>query len=426
MIFVTHDQVEAMTLADRIVVLRAGVVEQVGTPLELYNTPANLFVAGFIGSPRMNFLAGEITGSGNGTIDLKLDTGLALTMPVVGEPPATGGKITFGVRPEDITVATPDTARLSGEVQIAEHLGGTESNFAKMMTAKARALGMSHTTFRNASGLPDSRQVTTARDMATLGIALQEHFPEQFRYFATPSFKLGNVTMRNHNRLLGRVRGVDGIKTGYTRASGFNLVTSVHTGGRSIVAVVMGGKTGSSRDAHMQELLAATVSKGSKRKRGGMLIARAGGTHFDVDEVSVAELAPRDVPVPAFADRPVDAPAPVAAAAAVTNLVAAEPTPRPEEPVDNIQTASTPVRSGWVIQIASLPTQDEAVEYLRDAQDRAGPVLGARDPFVEEFEKGGVVYHRARFAGFDSKSAAWSACKALKKYNYSCLAFDNS
>jgi len=137
MIFVTHDQVEAMTLADRIVVLRAGVVEQVGTPLELYNTPANLFVAGFIGSPRMNFLAGEITGSGNGTIDLKLDTGLALTMPVVGEPPATGGKITFGVRPEDITVATPDTARLSGEVQIAEHLGGETFVYVTLPTGQS-------------------------------------------------------------------------------------------------------------------------------------------------------------------------------------------------------------------------------------------------------------------------------------------------
>ncbi|GAB4354409.1 MAG: hypothetical protein Kow0026_13010 [Oricola sp.] len=307
---------------------------------------------------------------------------------------------------------------------VGEYLGGTESNFARMMTAKARALGMKNTTFRNASGLPDPHQVTTARDMAILGIALQEHFPRQFKYFSTPSFRFGNANFRNHNRLLGRVRGVDGIKTGYTRASGFNLVTSVHRDGRSIVAVVMGGQTGASRNEHMQELIAATINKGSRRKKRDMLVARAGGTRFDVDTASVAELAPRDIPVPAFADRPVDAPAPVAAAAAVAGL--AEPTPRPAEPVDDIQTASTTERSGWVIQIASLPTQDEAVEFLRAAQDRAGPVLGSREPFVEQFEKGGVVYHRARFAGFDSKAAAWNACKALKKYNYSCLAFDNS
>ncbi len=124
MIFVTHDQVEAMTLADRIVVLRAGVVEQVGTPLELYNEPANLFVAGFIGSPRMNFLSGAVTGGGDGRIDVRLDGGLRLSTPVAGGAPAAGDKVTLGVRPEAITVAAPDGAMLAGEVQIAEHLGG--------------------------------------------------------------------------------------------------------------------------------------------------------------------------------------------------------------------------------------------------------------------------------------------------------------
>jgi D-alanyl-D-alanine carboxypeptidase len=306
---------------------------------------------------------------------------------------------------------------------IAEHLGGTESNFAKMMTAKARALGMSKTTFRNASGLPNSRQQTTARDMATLGIALQEHFPKQFEYFSTRSFKYGRTHFRNHNRLLGNVRGVDGIKTGYTRASGFNLVASVHTGGRSIVAVVMGGKTGASRDAHMRQLIAETVNKGSKRKRG-MLVAREGLTNFADAPVEIAELPASEIPVPVRPDRADEADA--AVTEAVVASAAAEPTPRPAEPLDTIQTASTTARSGWVIQIASLPSEDEAVEFLRNAQDRASPVLGEHAAFVETFEKSGTVYHRARFAGFDSKSEAWAACKALKKYKYSCLAFDNS
>jgi multiple sugar transport system ATP-binding protein len=124
MIFVTHDQVEAMTLADRIVVLRAGVIEQVGTPLELYNFPQNLFVAGFIGSPRMNFMAGTVASSGDGKIDVRLDGGLTLSTTVAGAPPAVGDKITLGIRPEDIAVAPPDSAMLAGEVQIAEHLGG--------------------------------------------------------------------------------------------------------------------------------------------------------------------------------------------------------------------------------------------------------------------------------------------------------------
>lgn len=304
---------------------------------------------------------------------------------------------------------------------VAEHLGGTESNFAKMMTAKARALGMARTTFRNASGLPDSRQITTARDMATLGIALQEHFPEKYKYFSTRSFKFGKTSFRNHNRLLGRVKGVDGIKTGYIRASGFNLVTSVNTGGRSIVAVVMGGKTGASRDAHMEELIAANLGKATKRRKRSMLVARAGGTRFDLDTPSIASLSVAEIPVPAFASRTPDR-----TAEAAVNTLAEVQAPRPSEPIDAIQTASTSTRSGWVIQIASLPSQNEAVEYLRNAQSRAAAILGARDPFVEEFEKGGVVYHRARFAGFESKSDAWGACKALKKFNYSCLAFDNS
>ena len=123
MVYVTHDQVEAMTLADRIVVLRAGVIEQVGTPLELYNDPQNLFVAGFIGSPRMNFLPGTITGSNGGTVDVRLDAGLDLSAAIASKAPPSG-KVTLGVRPEDITVAMPDAAMVTGDVQIAEHLGG--------------------------------------------------------------------------------------------------------------------------------------------------------------------------------------------------------------------------------------------------------------------------------------------------------------
>jgi multiple sugar transport system ATP-binding protein len=124
MIFVTHDQVEAMTLADRIVVLRSGSIEQVGTPLELYNSPANLFVAGFIGSPRMNFLAAEVTASAPGEIDLKGGAGLRLTVPVKETSLRPGDKVTIGVRPEHLRPAEPGQTMLVGEVQIAEQLGG--------------------------------------------------------------------------------------------------------------------------------------------------------------------------------------------------------------------------------------------------------------------------------------------------------------
>jgi D-alanyl-D-alanine carboxypeptidase len=140
-------------------------------------------------------------------------------------------------------------------VVIAEALAGDEHEFAELMTRKARALGMSRTVYRNASGLPDDEQVTTARDQALLGRAIQERFPGYYRYFAMPSFKYHGQTMLNHNQLLGQVEGLDGIKTGYTKASGFNLVTSVRRDSRHIVSVVLGGASAGARDARMRSLI---------------------------------------------------------------------------------------------------------------------------------------------------------------------------
>jgi D-alanyl-D-alanine carboxypeptidase len=141
-------------------------------------------------------------------------------------------------------------------VAIGEHIAGDEASFAELMTRKAHALGMTHTTYVNASGLPDDRQITTARDLSILGRAVQERFPHYFHYFSTHSFDYAGETIGNHNHLLGRVDGVDGIKTGYTRASGFNLLTSLHRDGRSLVAVVMGGATAYARDRLMEQLIA--------------------------------------------------------------------------------------------------------------------------------------------------------------------------
>jgi D-alanyl-D-alanine carboxypeptidase len=140
-------------------------------------------------------------------------------------------------------------------VAVAEFLGGTEEQFAQMMTAKARQLGMSSTTFRNASGLPDDQQRTTARDMALLGMALRRRFPSHYAYFSGTSFNYNGRTIRGHNDLIGKVDGVDGIKTGYIRASGYNIVTSVNRDGRRMVVVVMGGENAKSRNAHVHELI---------------------------------------------------------------------------------------------------------------------------------------------------------------------------
>jgi D-alanyl-D-alanine carboxypeptidase len=140
-------------------------------------------------------------------------------------------------------------------VAIAETIGGDEESFAELMTLKAHALGMNSTHFANASGLPNGEQVTTAHDLAILGRAVQERFPRYYHYFATHAFYYEGATIVNHNHLLDRVEGMDGIKTGYTRASGFNLLTSVKRDGHYIVAVVLGGRSARARDKIIADLI---------------------------------------------------------------------------------------------------------------------------------------------------------------------------
>jgi len=336
---------------------------------------------------------------------------------------------------------------------VAEHLGGSEAKFAASMTKKARALGMTKTSFRNAHGLPNTRQKTTARDMARLGIALREHFPHHYHYFSARSFKYGKARFGNHNRLLGTVNGVDGIKTGYIRASGFNLVTSVRKDGRSIVAVVMGGKTGASRNAHMKDLIARTLPKAS-RSGGGNLVAKA---------PSAGHVLPKTGPVPSFRDgtevrvalayaqprkttafpAPLDRPI-VGRDALISGLkqqkAVAAPVPRPSVPVggdfnterlapssvvaevDPVVTASTDLPSGWVVQIGATPTREAAEALLSDAKIKTGGLMRDAKPFTVITRRDGEELHRARFAGFTGKSQAWDACKALKKKGYGCWA----
>ncbi len=140
-------------------------------------------------------------------------------------------------------------------VAIAEFVGGTESNFAEEMTAKAHSLGMTRTNYANASGLPNEAQITTAADLAILGRAIQERFPRYYRYFSIHEFAFRGQRIHTHNHLMDRYAGMDGIKTGYTAASGFNLLSSVKRDGHFVVAVVMGGKSARSRDNYMEALL---------------------------------------------------------------------------------------------------------------------------------------------------------------------------
>jgi D-alanyl-D-alanine carboxypeptidase len=156
-------------------------------------------------------------------------------------------------------------------VVVAETIGGDEDSFARLMTRKAHALGMTRTVYVNASGLPAEEQLTTARDQALLGRAIQERFPTYYRFFATATFHYHGRSMRNHNHLLGNVAGVDGIKTGYTQSSGFNLVTSVRRGNRHIVAVVLGGASGGARDARMRALIEQHIAEASTRRTAAMV-----------------------------------------------------------------------------------------------------------------------------------------------------------
>ncbi len=203
---------------------------------------------------------------------LTLDSRITLSRYAAGRPPTklgVGAGQTVSV--EDAIKALVTLSANDIAVAIGENIAGSESAFAKRMTDKARALGMSRTTFRNASGLPDPQQVTTARDMATLSLRVQRDFPQYYPYFRTTSFVFGRRTIRTHNRLFGRFEGTDGIKTGYIRASGFNLTTSAHRGDKRIIGVVMGGKSGRARDNYM----IAMLDKAFPKCKGGATLAAA-------------------------------------------------------------------------------------------------------------------------------------------------------
>jgi D-alanyl-D-alanine carboxypeptidase len=197
-----------------------------------------------------------------------------------------------------VTLSANDMARV-----IAEHISGSESKFAERMTVTAKALGMKRTTYRNASGLPDSRQMTTVRDQAILGIAIYQHFPDYYEYFQTRNFSYGKRTYGNHNRLLGS-NGVDGIKTGYTAASGYNLLTAARADGHHIVVAGFGFDSGGSRDAKVRELVKKYLPKS---RSGGYLdvavIPQPGrkGATVQVASLDPGEVAPvMPMPYPAF------------------------------------------------------------------------------------------------------------------------------
>lgn len=203
--------------------------------------------------------------------DISMDTRLTASRHAASQPPSRLGMRCSRRRGCDsITVEQAIRAIVVQSandvaVMVAERLGGSEARFCANMTARARQIGMTNTRFVNASGLPDPEQRSTAHDMAMLGQALWRDYPQYYHYFQTPSFAWRRGSGTNHNHLLGQVEGVDGIKTGYTRASGFNLATMAERNGHRVIVVVMGGETAAARDAQVAYLVEGAYQEFARR-----------------------------------------------------------------------------------------------------------------------------------------------------------------
>jgi len=178
------------------------------------------------------------------------------------------------IKVEDAIKGLVTKSANNAAVVVAEALGGSEEEFAQMMTRKARALGMSGTTYVNASGLPAEEQITTARDQALLGRAIRQRFPQYFTYFSLPAFAYRGRFMSNHNSLLRTVEGVDGIKTGYTEASGYNLISSTKRGERRVIGVILGERSNGARDVHMRKLIEECIVQASTARTAPAIVER--------------------------------------------------------------------------------------------------------------------------------------------------------
>jgi D-alanyl-D-alanine carboxypeptidase len=360
---------------------------------------------------------------------------------------------------------------------VGENLAGSEDKFAGLMTARARQMGMRATTFRNASGLPDPGQVTTARDMATLALRLSHDFPEHYKLFATREFTFAGHAHRSHNSLLHGFEGTDGIKTGYTRSSGFNLVSSVRRGQKHVIGVVFGGVTAAQRNSTMRAILTQGFGRAKAMARPVLLQRPA-----LVAEPSVAidrPPVPRRVAQAAVGPSASDAPpavAPLASATAfpVRATINSRPAPSPGPAAVALQSATQPGRppatlqdqaagrlatgpapalaqlaakpaavaavpsvsrpaglgapaaagpiatGPFHVQIGAFSTPAEAQRQLSAVSDRAGALLAGHAPVSVPYAKANLQFYRARFAGFN-EAKAQAACQTLKQQKIECV-----
>ena len=291
---------------------------------------------------------------------------------------------------------------------VSEHLGGNERNFAKKMTRKAKAIGMKRTIFKNASGLPNQAQLSTARDMARLGIAIRRDFPQYFKYFNSTSFNWKGRKFRNHNKLLTQFKGTDGIKTGYINASGFNLVATTERNGVRLVGVVFGGKTGKSRDKHMISLL--------NRQFERIKPVQVKSTPLPTTPLSrpdnflAANLQPEFQKPPVTNDLQI----------ASRPLVRAETT----SPAPLVNTLSRQVSVPpplWSIQVGSFTRRVSAHKAAIKARQTARDTLNLTPAELSVVTRGGLPLWRVRFRNLDENRAR-AACAALLSAGSTCIA----
>ena len=358
---------------------------------------------------------------------ITLDSELVVTPHAASQSPTK-----LGLKPGS-TISTSDAIKAlvtqsanDAAVTVAENLAGTEENFARLMTQKARSIGMNDTLFRNASGLPNDEQVTTAHDMALLAQRLIRDYPQYYTVFETKYFSYKGKRYRNHNRLLFGYKGTNGIKTGYTRASGFNLTASVQRDDKHLIAVVLGGRTGSQRDAAMRSLLdkyfpQAVAAKAAPKP----LVASLDTT--PVPEATppkqaaapvMASAAPMVAPVAFGKEAEPAKPAPIQSLAEEEELSLKSPLPQ-ADPIVTGKPGST--KAGpYHVQVGSFTSQTEAETRLGAVKGRAANLLDGHDPLTTTFKKNTEQWYRARFAGF-SQDKAKSTCAQLKKMSLDCI-----
>ena len=288
-------------------------------------------------------------------------------------------------------------------VVLAEALGGTESRFAEMMTRKARELGMRHTVYRNASGLPNMEQVTTARDYSYLSRALMRDHAKYYPYFSRRNFVYGGRTLANHNHLMSRYEGMDGIKTGYTVASGFNLAASAVRDGRRLVGVVLGGKSAVSRDNRMAALLDQAFGRPNRGRDDAPVMASLDTTRSDAID-GEGDDDDEEVEVKA---KPVRASLQTAAI--------------PAAPAREEKSTRGGNSSHWGVQVGALSSKSAGNKAVSQAVKQAPFLLRTAKASVVEAKTGKETVYRARLTGLDEKDAR-KACAVLTKHGHHCVA----